>query len=231
MEIAKAADQATILTSQLLAFSRQQVLSPRVVDINKAVRELSNMLQRLVGPNVEIKSVLEAGLWNVAADPGELERVLVNLALNARDAMSGNGTLIIETSNRTIEPEGAVGQKDVEPGPHVMLSVTDTGSGMSQDVRQRLFEPFFSTKEKGKGTGLGLSSVYGVVKQSGGFIRVASEAGHGTTFSIYLPRAASVVDDLLNPIPRVAAPQDTLRLLENTEQPDSVRPLRRLGSR
>jgi len=189
LEISKAADRASALTRQLLAFSRQQVLRPRLVDLNATVDGMQKMLKRLNTANIQLTCRLAPRLWTVAADPGELERVIMNLMLNARDAMPDGGRLSIETSNIDIDEDYANKHANTVPGPYVMLAVTDTGIGMSREVRERLFEPFFTTKEKGKGTGLGLSSVYGIVKQSGGFVWVYSEPGRGTTFKVYLPRA------------------------------------------
>ena len=188
-EIIKAADKATALTRQLLAFSRQQVLRPQKVDLNATVEGLQKMVERLTAGRIQLSCKLAPKLWTVAADPTELERVIMNLVLNARDAMPDGGQLIIETSNVEIDEEYAGTHADTSPGPYVMLAITDTGVGMSRETKERLFEPFFTTKEKGKGTGLGLSSAYGIVKQSGGFVWVYSEPGQGTTFKIYLPRA------------------------------------------
>jgi PAS domain S-box-containing protein len=188
-EVMKAADKATALTRQLLAFSRQQVLRPATVDLNSTVDGLRKILRRLVPENIELTCRLAPGLWTVTADPTELERVILNLVLNSRDAMQEGGKLIIETSNVDIDEDYAATHADTAPGPYVMVAVTDTGEGMSREVREKLFEPFFTTKGKGKGTGLGLSSVYGIVKQSGGFIWVYSEPGRGTTFKVFLPQA------------------------------------------
>lgn len=188
-EIIKAADRATALTRQLLAFSRQQVLRPSIVDLNATIDGLCKMLQRVIGGNIELACVLGPDLWTVTADPTELERVIVNLALNSRDAMPDGGRLTIATSNLRIDEEYANTHADAAPGHYAMIAVTDTGSGMSREVREKLFEPFFTTKGKGEGTGLGLSTVYGIVKQFGGFVWVYSEPGRGTTFKVYLPRA------------------------------------------
>jgi CheY-like chemotaxis protein len=189
LEIIRAAEKATALTKKLLAFSRQQVLRPETVDINATVEGLRKMMRRLAGKNIELLLTLAPRLWNVAADPTELERVLTNLILNSRDAMPNGGKLIIETANVTIDDGYASTHPEAEPGPYVMVSVTDTGTGMSKEVREKVFEPFFTTKEKGKGTGLGLPSVYGIIRQSGGFVWVYSEPGQGTTFKVYLPKS------------------------------------------
>jgi PAS domain S-box-containing protein len=188
-EMVKAADKASDLTRQLLAFSRQQVLRPMRVDLNATVDGLSKMIKRLASNNIELITRLDRNLWPVTADPAEIERVLTNLVLNSRDAMPNGGRLIIETENADIDDEYVRNHADVVAGRYAMIAVTDTGEGMTREVRERLFEPFFTTKEKGKGTGLGLSSVYGIVKQSGGFVWVYSEPGHGTTFKIYLPKS------------------------------------------
>jgi PAS domain S-box-containing protein len=188
-EVIKAAERATALTKKLLAFSRQQVLRPSRVDLNQTIEGLQRMLKRIAGKNIELTCQLGQNPWAVTADPTEIERVITNLVLNSHDAMPEGGRLIIETSNVMIDEEYANTHADTKPGPYVMIAVTDTGSGMTREVRDKLFEPFFTTKEKGKGTGLGLPSVYGIVKQSGGFIWVYSEPGRGTTFKVYLPRA------------------------------------------
>jgi two-component system cell cycle sensor histidine kinase/response regulator CckA len=187
-EILKASERAASLTRQLLAFSRQQVLAPKVLDLNHVVGGVEKMLHRLIGEDIELVTTLQPDLGPVRADPGQIEQVLVNLAVNSRDAMPQGGRLSIETRNIDLDGRSPDPEVVVKPGPYVEIRVQDTGCGMDEETRSRIFEPFFTTKEKGKGTGLGLATVYGIVKQSGGYIWVSSEPGQGTTFRIHLPR-------------------------------------------
>ena len=187
-DIRDAGARAAVLTSQLLAFSRKQVLQPKVLDCNTAITNMTKMLGRLISSNIEIATKCEAELWHAKVDPGQLDQVILNLALNARDAMPLGGKLIIETANRRFEGQQFSGQQQIPPGYYVLLAVSDTGCGMDAETRSHLFEPFFTTKAQGKGTGLGLSTVYGIVRQSGGHIAVYSEPGHGTSVKVYLPR-------------------------------------------
>ncbi len=210
-EIANAGLRSVGIIRQLLAFARRQVIEPRVLDLNAVVTDAERMLRRLVGEDVEIVTALWPGLWPVRADPGQLHQVLVNLAVNARDAMPRGGRLVVETANAELDEDYARGHVGVAAGAYVMLAVSDTGAGMSPEVQAHLFEPFFTTKPQGKGTGLGLATCHGIVSQSGGHIRVASEVGHGTTVRVYFPRVEAAPGDA------VAAPTGGHALRGGTE--------------
>jgi two-component system, cell cycle sensor histidine kinase and response regulator CckA len=227
--IKNAGVRAASLTSQLLAFSRRQVLEPRVLNLNSLVRETQKMLQRLMGEDIEQKIVLDLALGKTKADPGQMVQVIMNLAVNARDAMPKGGELTIVTANVTFEEVATFCGVGVPPGQYVMLSVTDTGTGMDQETLGRVFDPFFTTKDAGKGTGLGLATVYGIVKQSGGYVFADSEPGKGTTFRIYLPQVDQPVEDLSRQIEKTPAPLSGSATLLVVEDEHAFRELLREG--
>ncbi len=196
----EAAELGAQLTNRLLAFARRQALEPRVVDLNHLVLGLSDMLHRTLGETVQVSTILGSGLGQTRADPGAIENALLNLAINARDAMPDGGNLTVETRNADLDANSLAGEMDIVPGSYVVLTVTDTGIGMAPEVRDRALEPFFTTKEIGAGTGLGLSMIYGFAKQSGGYLRIYSEPGQGTTVSLYLPRIDEVERIIDKPI-------------------------------
>ena len=219
-EICKAAQRAADLTGQMLAFSRQQVLQPKVIDLNAVVADMEAMLRRMIPEDVELRTALGPSLGAVKADPGQLQQVILNLVVNARDAMPEGGEVLIATSETEVGPEAAVELAGLEPGPYVMLVVRDTGTGIDDEIKPRLFEPFFSTKEPGKGTGLGLSTVYGIVKQSGGHIVVDSDLGQGATFTVYLPRSSQQAVEQLHAqevLPDMAPGTERILLVEDDE--------------
>jgi len=226
-EIRKAARRAAALTRQLLAFSRKQVLEPRIIDVNSVVLNLDKMLRSLISENIELKTDLAVNLGAARADPNQIEQVIMNLAINARDAMPDGGTVTIETGNVTLDDAYAGQHVSVIPGEYVMLAVSDTGCGMDAKTQSRIFEPFFTTKPAGRGTGLGLSTVYGIVKQTGGNIWLYSEPGKGTTFKIYLPAIAALPEDIGKVAPAEAPRRGagTVLVVEDDEQ------LRRLTHR
>jgi PAS domain S-box-containing protein len=214
--IEEAADRAVTLVRQLLAFSRKQVLRPKIVDLNAIVVNLDQLLRRLMGENIEMKTFVSKNVGAIKADPGQIEQVIMNLVVNARDALPNGGRIVIETSNVDLDSTYTLDHAAVRPGPYVLLAVTDTGIGMTADTVAHIFEPFYTTKESGQGTGLGLSTVYGIVKQSGGYIWVYSEVGKGTTFKVYLPQ----VKDAVQVSPAPAAPttrkgHETILLVED----------------
>jgi PAS domain S-box-containing protein len=224
--IQKSAERAASLTKQLLAFSRMQVMQPRVLDLNTVVADMGKMLRRLIGEDVELTLRYETHLGRVKADAGQIEQVLLNLVVNARDAMPTGGKLVIETSGLLLDETAARRFSGLKPGPYVVLSVSDTGMGMDQETQSHIFEPFFTTKDKGKGTGLGLATVYGIVQQSGGHITVYSQPGKGATFRIFLPQVDAPEDRGSGVRPRPALPKGTETILL-AEDESEVRALAR----
>jgi CheY-like chemotaxis protein len=236
MHAMNGAQRAASLTQRLLAFSRRQPLDPKPVDVNVLVNGMSELVHRTLGEIIAVETVLGAGLWRVEVDPNELEAAILNLAVNARDAMQDGGSLTIETSNAHIDHSYAATHAEVVPGQYVSLSISDTGSGMDEKTVAQAFEPFFTTKPVGKGTGLGLSQIYGFVKQSGGHVKIYSELGHGTTVKIYLPRlvGADVGPDASDdsPLPEGVS-EETILVVEDDDdvRTYSVETLRELGYR
>lgn len=223
-EIKTAAQRAGELTRHLLAFSRQQVLTPRVFELNQVLTELQKMLSRLISEDIKLSISLGAQLGRVHADPGQIEQVVVNLVVNARDAMPGGGSLSVETRNVELDESYARGQEDLKPGSYVMLAVSDSGVGMTAELKARIFEPFFTTKPQGKGTGLGLATAFGIVRQSGGHIAVYSEPGQGSVFKVYLPRVDRPVDAVQPPVraAKVLRGDETILLVEDEAQVRAV---------
>ncbi|HEX9809892.1 MAG TPA: ATP-binding protein [Alphaproteobacteria bacterium] len=231
-QIHNAGQRASSLTKQLLAFSRKQVLQPEILDVNSVVGNMDTMLRRLIGEDIDLYTKLGPDLDPVRFDPSQIEQIIMNLAINARDAMPNGGKLTVETANVELDEEYARTHAEARVGPHVMIAMTDTGIGMDAETRAHIFEPFFTTKGLGKGTGLGLSTVYGIVKQSGGNIWVYSEPGHGTTFKVYLPRAEG---ETIPVKPRPEAPAvmkgtETILVVEDQEDVRSfIRDVLRMG--
>ena len=216
LQISQAADRAAALTRQMLAFGRQQIMQPRIINLNAVVSETTQMLRRVIGEDIELVTHLAEHVENSKLDPDQVAQVMLNLAVNARDAMPEGGMLHIETENVDLDETYAQEHPPVQPGRYVMLAVTDTGTGIEHSVLPRIFDPFFTTKEIGKGTGLGLSIVYGIVKQSGGYIWVYSEPGHGTTFKLYFPATKSLVEpSLLRTEPSVSISGQVLLVVED----------------
>jgi CheY-like chemotaxis protein len=219
-EIRTAAIRATDLTRQLLAFSRQQVLERKVLSLNRSASGMEKMLRRLLGADVTLTILMEPELWNITADAGQIEQIIMNLAVNARHAMPQGGALTIQTANVELDQGYADAHHDVQPGHYVMLAVSDTGIGIDAQTQARIFEPFFTTKDKGKGTGLGLATVFGIVKQSGGHIWVYSEPGKGAAFKLYFPRAAGAAETTPSqrPPPESLRGNETILLVEDEPQ-------------
>jgi two-component system, cell cycle sensor histidine kinase and response regulator CckA len=214
--IQQAADRASSLTRQLLAFSRRQMLELKVVDVNVIVTDMERLVRPLIGDNISLGTRLASDLGRTRADAGQLEQVIMNLVVNAKDALPKGGKITIETANETLGGGGSQESFYIQSGPYVLLSITDNGCGMDKETQLRIFEPFFTTKEKGKGTGLGLSTVYGIVKQSGGYIFATSEVGRGTTFRIYLPRVEDAIEPLVPVRPmQTVGGSETVLLVED----------------
>lgn len=232
--VRRAGEKAAELTKQLLVFSRRQVLVPQILNLNEVIRELERMLRRLLGEDIELVVHYERNLALVTVDPGQIDQVIMNLAVNARDAMPDGGQLTVETANVELDAAYAADHADAQPGPHVMLAVSDTGMGMDKDVQSHIFEPFFTTKDVSKGTGLGLSTVYGIVKQSGGNIWVYSEKNRGTTFKVYLPISRTNQSSFVPSVePATLHGTETILVVEDQDEVRAVttQVLRRFGYR
>jgi len=219
-QIDRSADRATTLTRQLLAFSRLQVLQPQIINLNSVVEEMGKLLPRLIGEDIELILRPDQKLGTIRADASQMEQVIMNLAVNSRDAMPTGGKLLIGTRNCDLDQSYTASHPLMKPGSYVLLDVTDTGTGMDEETQAHIFEPFFTTKEKGKGTGLGLATVYGIVKQSGGFIWVYSELGKGTSFKIYLPRVNEAEVHIGAPKPVAELPVGTETVLLTEDEQD-----------
>jgi len=231
----RGAERAATLTQRLLAFSRRQPLQPQPLEVNKLVTGMSDLLRRTLGESITTETVLAGGLWRISADANQLESALLNLAVNARDAMRRGGKLTIETANTHLDEAYAAAHDEVKAGQYVMVAVTDTGIGMTKEVLAKAFDPFFTTKDIGQGTGLGLSQVYGFVKQSGGHVKIYSESGEGTTVRLYLPRLPAGADDVADAAPaqriRAGLLSEVILVVEDDEdvRVNTVEMLRELG--
>jgi len=226
-QVREAGRRAASLTSQLLSFSRKSILNPEILNLNEIIANISPMLRRLIGENIELLTIEKPGLGLINADPGQLQQIVMNLALNARDAMPEGGKLTIETANVEFDEEYIREHPMVKAGPYSMLAISDNGIGMDAATRSHIFEPFFTTKEKGKGTGLGLSTVYGIVKQSNGFIWIYSEPGTGTTFKIYFPR----IEGEITKVAGESKPNDDFRGFETVLIVEDEKAVRALAAR
>ena len=208
-------ERGSRLTQQLLAFARRQPLNPQAINLGRTIRGMTDLLRSTLGERIDVEAVVSGGLWNTSVDPVQIENGILNLAINARDAMPDGGKLTIEVSNAVLDDAYAMGHVEVTPGQYVMLAVSDTGSGMSPEVASRAFEPFFTTKREGEGTGLGLSQIYGFVKQSGGHVKIYTEVGHGTSVKLYLPRARKGLDEYSSPLSPASGGTETILVVED----------------
>src|SRR5271157_2044889 len=216
-QIDRSADRAATLTRQLLAFSRMQVLQPQVINLNSVVEEMGKLLPRLIGEDIELVVRADEELGTIRADASQMEQIIMNLAVNARDAMPNGGKFVIETRNVDLDQTYTASHPLMKPGPYVQLTVSDSGTGMDAETQSHIFEPFFTTKEKGKGTGLGLATVYGIVKNHNGFINVESEMGAGTTFSVYIPAVEKTAENPREIESRPAGGQETILVVDDEE--------------